>query len=166
MKDWEHLTREVAGWLREQGVEAMEGWSGNSCPSMSRPAVVVTVRGCEGQPAALARYLGERFDPETGCWQELYGRQLTLELGLDVYAPENAGQEELAAALDGLMAALGSEAPQGLQVGKLTCGQTVWDKTQRRLRQEVTAVCAVRLEAAAQEGTAFLDFELRGGWNH
>jgi hypothetical protein len=166
MKDWEHLTREVAGWLREQGVKVREGWSGKLRLPLSRPEVVVTVRRCEGQPSALARYLGERFDPETGLWQEFYGRQLTVELGLDVYAPEQAGGEELAAALDGLLGALGAEPPQGIQVEKLTCGQVVWDRDQRCLRQEVTAACAVRLEAVAREGTAFLDFELRGGWNH
>lgn len=131
---------------------------------MTAPAVVVTVRSCEAAQGGFAYYLGERYNEETARWEELYGRRLELELGLDVYAPEQSGQGQVQGLLEKLTAALTLEQPEGLRVEKLVCGELVWDQKQRRLHQEVTAKCTAWLCAAAPEETVFLDFELRGGW--
>ena len=55
---------------------------------------------------------------------------------------------------------------EGLQVEALICGEPGWDEKQRCLRQQVTAKCTAWLLAVSREETAFLDFELRGGWKH
>ena len=154
----------VARWLAERGVPAREGWSGKLRPPLNGPTVVVTVRGMQALPGALARSLGEAIDEETGGWREFYGRRLTLELGLDLYAPEETGQEELGAALDALAKALSADGPPGLRLEKLTCGEIGWDKSQRVLRQEVSGTFSAWLEAGVEENETFLEFELRGGW--
>lgn len=156
----------VERWLAERGVPAREGWSGTARPPLTGPTVVVTVRGMQALPGAFARYLGEKFDEETGGWRECYGRRLTLELGLDLYAPEETAQGELGAALDALTRTLSAECPPGLRLEKLTCGEIGWDKGQRALRQEVRGTFSAWLEAEAEEGETFLEFELRGGWKH
>ncbi len=154
----------VARRLREQGLEVRTGWSGAARQKLTGTAVIVTVRGMEALPGAFAQYLGEGFDEVTGRWREIYGRRIALELGLDLYAPEEAGQEELAAALERLTQALSADCPAGLRLEKLSCGEVDWEKDQRALRQEVTARFGVWLEARTEDGAEFLDFELRGGW--
>lgn len=164
MSACEQIAGRVTAWLRERGVEARNGWSGAERPGMSAPTVVVSVRSCEAVQGGFAHYLGERYNEETARWEELYGRRLELELGLDLYAPEQSDQGQVQELLEKLTAALTLEQPEGLRLEKLVCGELVWDQKQRRLRQEVTAKCTAWLRAAAPEETVFLDFELRGGW--
>jgi len=166
MTEFTRAAGAVARWLREQGLQAQEGWTGAARGTLTGPVAVVTVRGGEIVPGAFARYLGEGFDEETGRWRERYGRQMVLELGLDLYAPEETAQEEMGEAMDALAGCLNARCPAGLRLEKLECGELRRDKGQRVLRQEVTARFAAWLEAWAGEETEFLDFELRGGWNH
>ena len=165
MSGCEQITAAVTAWLKERGVEAVDGWSARERRAMSGPTVVVTVRSCEAGQGGFAHYLGERYSQENARWEELYGRRLEVELGLDLYAPEGTGQGEMQEMLEKLMQALTLESPEGLRLEKLCCGELGWDEKQRRLRQKVTAKYLAWLRAAAAEDESeFLEFELRGGW--
>lgn len=156
----------VCRWLNERGIPAAEGWTGQPRPCAEEPVVVVTVQEYTAATAGFEHYLGERYNEETANWEELYGRKVELTLGLDLYAPERekeAALQDLAQRLAGILTL---ETPEGLQVGKITCGKTEWDEQQRRLKREMSASCMAWLRAACAEGAEFLDFELRGGWKH
>ena len=155
----------VAAWLSEREIPALSGWRGMERKLITAPTSVVTLREYAALPAGFEHYLGERYNEETAAWEEIYGRKVELTLGLDLYAPEMGCGEDLQGLLERLTQALTLGAPAGLQVERITCGQTRWDESQRLLKREVSAVCTAWLVAVCPEGAEFLDFELRGGWN-
>lgn len=158
------LPTALCEWLSERDIPALTGWTGMERGKMDAPAVLVTVREFDARSAGFEDYLGEAYNEEKGTWEELYGKKAEVTLGLDLYAPERASEQSLQTLLERLICLLTLEAPDGLQVGKITCGQTGWDENQRRLKREVSAQCTLWLRAVCTEGTEFLDFELRGGW--
>lgn len=156
----------VTEFLTGRGVPARMGWSGEARGAVAAPLVLVTLRSYETLPGGFSHYLGERYNEDTAAWEECYGRKVAVELGLDLVAPEKCGQEQLGRLMEQLAGALAVEAPEGLQMEGITCGEPGWDEKQRCLRQQVTAKCTAWLLAVRREETAFLDFELRGGWKH
>lgn len=164
MSEGEGICAAVAAWLREQGVNAREGWSALDRVRLAAPAAVVTVREYAARPGGFENYLGERYSPEKGVWEELYGKKVEVKLGLDLYGPEVCSEQELQRTAEELVRLLTLGGPEGLQVGEVTCGETVWDEKQRLLRRTMTARCTAWLQAVGHEGAEFLDFELRGGW--
>ena len=160
----EAIRERMADYLTARGVRAVTAWPGEARPEQLEPAVVVSLRGCRVGPAGFQDYLGERYDEQTGLWEELYGRKAELTFGLDLYAPERETGEELQKAFDTLAAALTAGGPEGLAGLEFSCGETQYDSRSRRLKRPVQAVCQAYLYAAARSGELFLDFELRGVW--
>ena len=119
----------VCQWLKARDIPALEGWSGKFRPEEKECAVVVCVREYDAQNAAFAHYLGERYNEDTAAWEEVFGRKVELKLGLDLYAPEDGSEGELQRLLERLTAVLTLEAPEGIRIGAVTCGQTRWDET-------------------------------------
>lgn len=152
----------MAEYLREQGVPAVAAWPGQERLARGEPVAVVSLRECEAGPAGFQDYLGERLDERTGLWEELYGRRVTLTLGLDLYAPPETEGERLQRAFDALAQALTRGGPDGLHVQSFSCGETAYDRDSRLLKRPAQAVCGAHLYAVARPGEAFLDFELRG----
>lgn len=164
---WEmELPAALAQWLKERGIPALTGWTGEGRGPMTAPAALVTVREYTAGSAGFADYLGERYNGEKGLWEELYGKKVEAVLGLDLYAPERGSEGEMQKLLEDIVRVLSLECPEGLKVGELTCGGTKWDEKQRRLKREVSVSCTLWLQAVCSETGEFLDFELRGGWKH
>lgn len=158
----EKIRQVMAGYLNENGVPAVTAWPAEPRLEREEPAAVVSLRGCRVGPAGFQNYLGDRYDPETGRWEERYGRRAELTFGLDIYAPEKGDGEAVQAAFDALAEALILGGPEGLEVQSFSCGQTVRDGESRRLKRPVEAICTAYLCAAADAGGGFTDFELRG----
>lgn len=112
--------------------------------------------------AGFQNYLGERYDQDSGRWEERYGKKAELTFGLDIFAPEKGDGEAVQRAFDALAGALLLGGPEGMQLREFSCGQTVRDGEVRRLRRPVEAVCTAWLCAVTDAGGAFIDFELRG----
>ena len=152
----------VAGFLREQGIDAVAAWDGGERARRKAPVVVVSLRGVQGGPAGLQDYLGERLDPETGRWEELYGKRAELSLGLDIYSPEALGEAGCAAAFARLSEVLADGRLAGLSVQELSCGEAEYVREQGRFRCRASARCQVYLYARTDETGAFTDFTVRG----
>ncbi len=164
---WEEkLPAALARWFQERELPVHAGWTGEHRASVTGATAVVTVQRYEARSAGLGDYLGERYNGETGRWEEVYGRAVSATLGLDLYATERGSEGELQQLLEGLVGVLTLEPPAGLLVGDITCGETRWDEEQRCLKREVRAACTLWLQAVQAETGEFLDFELRGGWKH
>lgn len=158
----ERIRRHMADYLNSRGVNAVTAWPMSPRREWEEPVVAVSLRGCKAGPAGLQNYLGDRFDEETGRWEEKYGRRAELTFGLDIYAPEKGDGEAVQAAFDALAGALILGGPEGLEVQSFSCGQTVRDGGSRRLKRPAEAVCIAYLCAVSDAGGGFTDFELRG----
>ena len=156
------IREQMAQYLNSQGVPAFAAWPGEERLGREEPVVVVSLRSCRAGPAGFQDYLGERYDQETGQWQELYGRRCELTFGLDLYAPAQAEGEDLQAAFDTLADALNRGCPAGLSLAEFSCGETVYDRQARLLHRPAQAVYQAYLHGVTQPGGLFVDFELRG----
>ena len=148
----EQIRERVTEFLNSRGVSAVTAW-----PMAPRREPERTV-----EPGGLQNYLGDRFDEETGRWEERYGRKARLTLGLDLYAPEKGDGQAVQRAFDKLVQVFLLEEPEGLAVEELSCGETVRDGESRRLKRPVDVVCTAWLSAGTDAGGAFTDFDLRG----
>lgn len=149
----------MAGFLRERGVEAVCAWPDRARTRPAGAVAAVSLRSCEGGPAGFRDYLGERWNRESGQWEELYGRRVKLTFGLDLYAARGA---EAQAAFDRVAAAFHQEGPDGLKVLAFSSGALEYVEEWRLFLCPAQAVCEGWLCAVAQEDGAFTDFEVRG----
>ena len=160
----ERIRERMADYLRDRGIHAVTAWPGGEWTGGDGAVAAVSLRECRAAGSGFADYLGERYDEESRCWQELYGKKLELRLGLDLYAAGEGAEEEIQTAFDRLAQALHGGGPEGLKVRSYSCGETAYDRENRLFRRTVEAECAAYLYAAAEEGGAFLDFEIKGEW--
>ena len=158
----ERICHVVADYLNERGVAAVTAWPAAPRQEREEPVAVVSLRGCRAGHSGFQNYLGDRFDQETGRWEERYGKKAELTFGLDIYAPEKGGGEAVQETFDALAGALLLGGPQGMDLREFSCGQTLWDGERRRLKRPVEAVCTAWLCAVADQGSGFIDFNLRG----
>ena len=158
----EKISREMADYLSGRGVPAVTAFPAAPRKEESRPVAVVSLRGCKAAGSGFQNYLGERYEEETGRWEERYGHRAELTFGLDLYAPERGDGALLQEAFDALAGVLLFEGPEGMELKELSCGETVRDGESRRLKRPAEAVFTLCLTAAADAGGPFTDFELRG----
>lgn len=153
----------MADYLKAQGLTAVTAWDRGARRATAGAVVCVCLRGCRTGPTGFRDYLGERYDPVTERWEELYGKRAKLTFGLDLYADAQAGEEAIQEAFHRLTDALSGGGPEELTVEEISCGETEYDQDGRLMKRTVEAVCGVYLYAVTEPGGTFLDFEIRGG---
>lgn len=152
----------MASFLDLHGVRAVTAWSGGARCEVMEPTAAVTLKSCSGGPAGFRDYLGERYDQESGTWQELYGKRVKAVFGLDFYAPAETGEAGCQAAFDALAEAFQRGGPTGLTLLGFSRGKMGYDRETGLLMCEAEAVCEAYLYAVADEGGTFLDFQVKG----
>lgn len=162
MKGVEELRRALAGFLRENGLEAVEAWNGEKRPRPGKAMAAVSLRGLESGGAGFQNYLGERYDEQSGQWEERYGKRVELTFGLDLYA---ASAREVQEGIDTLRDALDREGPQGMKAVEFSAGETAYEADSRRYMCPARAKFQVWAVAAVREDGTFLDFEVKGEKN-
>jgi len=150
-------------YLADCGVNAISAWPRGDRQATTEAVVSVSLRACQAGPAGYQDYLGERVCEETGQWEEVYGRKAKMTFGLDIYALSDGGEEAIETAFDRLAEAFAKGGPEGMAVEELSCGETDYDKSGRRLKRAVKVMCSAYLYAVAKPGGAFYDFEIKGG---
>lgn len=158
----ERIRQTMADHLKEQGIAAVTAWPMTARREQEEPVVAVSLRGCRAGPGGFQNYLGDRFDEETGRWEERYGQRAELTFGLDIYAPEKGDGEAVQRTFDALAGALLLGGPEGMDLKEFSCGQTVRDPESRRLKRPAEAVFTAWLCAVSGGLAGFTDFELRG----
>lgn len=163
MAGLDEIRSRMVQFLTEQGLEAVTAWPEARRSRRDGAAAAVSLRSCEGGPAGFQDYLGERYNLDTGRWEELYGRRVKITFGLDLYAAQRSGgAAAIDQALDTLSAALNGPGPDGLNILEFSIGETQFREDSELYHCPVEAVCQARLYAVADEGGTFLDFEIRG----
>lgn len=158
MKGLQEMGQRLAAYLEENGLPAVEAWGEESRERPGRAVAAVGLRGFESGPPSFLDYLGERYDPGRGCWEELYGKRVEATFGLDVYGG-TAG--EVRRGLE-LLAGLLERGLEGLRPVGFSAGETVYDGESRRYRCPVQARFLVWATAVSRGEETFLDFEVRG----
>ena len=160
--DFATIRERMADYLQGQGIDAQCAYPETGRVRRGGAVAAVSLRACQGGPEGFRDYLGERYDQESGQWQELYGRKITLTFGLDLYAPQGCGAAGIQEAFDRMAEALRREGPPGLSLQELSCGETEFDREAGLFKRRAEACCQGYLYAVAEEGGAFLDFIVRG----
>ena len=156
------IRERMAEYLNGQGVDAVCAYPDSGRLRWKGAVAAVSLRACQGGPGGFQDYLGERYNEESGQWQELYGKKIVLTFGLDLYAPQNGGAAAIQSAFDKMAEALRREGPPGLRLLELSCGETEFDQGAGLYHRTVEALCQGYLYAVAEEGGTFLDFIVRG----
>ena len=156
------IRERMAEYLNGQGIDAVCAYPDSGRLRRKGAVAAVSLRSCQGGPGGFQDYLGERYDEESGQWQELYGKKIVLTFGLDLYAPPNGGAAAIQSAFDKMAEALRREGPPGLRLLELSCGETEFDQGAGLYHRTVEALCQGYLYAVAEEGGTFLDFIVRG----
>ncbi len=154
----------IASHLREAGLEAVTAWEGGVRLEGDCPVVAVSLRKCAVGEGGFANYLGEQWNGDTGLWEAVYGRRVSLTLGLDLYASVAVGAGAVETAFGHLVTALTETPMEGMNVEAISCGEIGYDEGERLLKQTAEAECALYLYAVSAEGDSFLDFKVKGGF--
>lgn len=162
MAGLERIREYMVTFLNARGVCAVAAWGTEARRQVTGPVAAVTLKGCSGGPSGFRDYLGERYDPEGGVWQELYGKRVKVTFGLDLYAGKEDGEAGCQAAFDRLAEALQAGGPEGLKLLEFSRGETEFDQRGGLYRCQAEAVCEAFLYAVADEGGAFLDIRVKG----
>ena len=161
MTGLDQVRQEMTAFLRQAGIHAVGAWAADRRLRHSGPVVAVALKRVTGGQVGFRDYLGERYNPEKDVWEELYGRQLGLVFGLDIYAPGEGG--DCQEVFDRLAEAFSAGGPSGLKLGTLTCGEAAYDSTAGMYRCPVELECAAWMYAVADDGGQWLtDFVVKG----
>ena len=112
----EKISQEMAKYLSGRGVPAVTAFPAAPRREETQPVAVVSLRGCKAASSGFQNYLGERYQEETGRWEERYGHRAELTFGLDLYAPERGDGEALQKAFDTLAGVLLLDGPEGMEL--------------------------------------------------
>lgn len=160
MSGLDRIREVMAGFLQAHGVEAVTAWPDSRRTRLSGAVAAVSLRRCEGGPSGFQDYLGERFNENTGAWEELYGKKLTVTFGLDLYAPAQGGAGACQAAFEALADAFQAGGPDGLAVLEFSQGEARFQDG--LFCCPVEAVCQCYLYAVAGDDGTWTDFEIKG----
>lgn len=155
----------LADYLAGRGIHAVTAWPEERRKRHGDPVVAVSLEEVHSGSSGFQNYLGERYNPETRRWEELYGKKLDLTFGLHIYGGREQGAAGCGSCFDALAGALSAGGPEGLRLGSLSCGETSFDQDTGMFLCPAKLNASAWLYAAAEEdGGALLDFEVRGVW--
>ena len=160
MKEILKIREAVLQALRAAGMTALEAYPAQWAREYAGAVATVDVGTVDGTVMGFCSYLGEVYDPEKGTVRELYGKRLEAEIWVDVYGGKASEcQEGCCQAADVLLGGL----PSGIRPGELSWEGLVWEKETALFRRRGRLRCgAVFVAETTEDGTAFLDFQLKG----
>ena len=155
------LRSELTAQLNRAGIPAMAAYEPERQVRRTEPVAAVSLAKVVCAPGGFRDYLGRRTAAD-GTEEELYGRAAELTLALDIYAPRDGGESAARETMERLAEELAGQGAAGLTVLELESGQAEFLESRGLYRLPVKCVCRGWLTAAAREGGAFVDIEVRG----
>ena len=159
MRDTEQLVEELAGHLKEAGLDAVTAWQEESRARAGDAVVSVSLRGVKSRESGFQGYLGERYNEELGRWEDRYGKELEITFALDVWG---ATARQVRMGAEKLRLSMEQGGPEGMTAVEFSSGETGYDSRERRYVCPAQAVFRVWAEIWTGEEGSFLDFEVRG----
>ena len=160
MKDLTQVRDAVIHALQEAGLTAMVAYPPERMRAYDQTVVTVDVGTAEGGPLGFCNYLGEVYDQKKGTVLEIYGKQLSAEILVDVRGNRAAEcQQGCQQAAEVLLGGL----PTGIRAEELVWEGLHWEKeTELFLRRGRLRCQAVFVAQSDEDGETFLDFQLKG----
>lgn len=155
------LREAVAEQLRQAGVNALAAMEPARAARWRQAAAAVSLSRVECAQGGFEDYLGTRRE-EAGEEREVYGRQAEITLGIEIFAPRDAGAGACQEAAERVMESLIRQGAAGLAALEIQAGETEFLERDGLYRQKVTCRCMAWLLAQAGEGERFVDFEVKG----
>ena len=155
------LREAVAEQLRQSGVNALAAMEPARAARWRQAAAAVSLSRVECAQGGFEDYLGTRRE-EAGGEREVYGRQAEITLGIDIFAPRDAGAGVCQEAAERVMESLIRQGAAGLAALELQAGEVEFLERDGLYRQKVTCRCMAWLLAQTGEGERFADFEVKG----
>ena len=163
MTAMKQVRRAVTAAIENAGCAAAGAYDEERLKRRDCAVAAVGLREARIEGAGLTDYLGRRVSEETQESVEVYGRQMTLALSLDVYAPRTLGAAGCETAAETITQAMLTALPEGLRLEALKWDEIAWDKTSGMFRLCARAEYRAYFVAeAADENTVFTDFVLKG----
>lgn len=156
------LRQSAVELLREYGVYAVTAMEPESRKRWDGPVAAVSLDRVVCAAGGFKDFLGLRDNPDTGGQDELYGKEVEITLGLDLYAPRNGGESACRQAADLLAEALTCRGVGGLPVEELRTDSVEFLERDGLYHLPVKCICRGWLVAAVDSSGAFADFEVKG----
>lgn len=161
MKELTQIAQAVMQAFEAGGLKATETFPDCRQMETEQPLAAVRVRTAESKTMGFCNYLGQVWDAQAGTERELYGKQLDAVIAVDIRGRRAAdcerGCEQAAEIL------LGGGLPSGIRAGELSWEGLTWEReTERFLRRGKFRCAAVFTAQSREDGSAFLDFRLKG----
>lgn len=156
------LRESMTAFLQREGVPALTAWPQRARERVEEALVVLDILEFKAEPSGFRNYLGDRFDPDTQAWQELYGQRAEVTFSLTVFSPADQGAVHCQQVLEGLAQALSQAGPAGLTVREFSWKKISYDGDTGAFCCEAAAQCGALLYAVTDEQGTFLEFEVRG----
>lgn len=160
MRELQKVQAAVIAVLRQAGLSALEAFPQGRARRCTEAVAAVGVGAAEGKTLGFCNYLGQIYDEDAGTVRERYGKQVEAVIQVDVRAERAADCEAgCAAAAEALLFGL----PAGIRPGELRWETLQWEReTELFLRRGSLQCSALFTATEAEDGTAFLDFVLKG----
>lgn len=157
----------VTQQLQKAGVDAVEAMEPERVLRRRSPAAAVALAGVTCAAGGFQDYLGLERDQANGEQREVFGREAELTLGLDIFAPRDAGAAACRETAEQAANELLFRGAAGLPVTELTVGETEFLERDGLYRLPVRCRCRAWLTARSggEESGTLTDFEVRGTMN-
>lgn len=158
----ETLRQSVVSALKAGGLQAVAAMEPQARRRWDGPVAAVSLSAVRCAPGGFQNYLGVRKDPQTGREEEQYGRQVELELALDLYTSRAGGEGACQRALALAAQILLSGGAGGLDVVELTAQEVQFLDGDGLYHMPVRCRCQGWLIARTDSSGTFTDFEVKG----
>lgn len=152
----------TAELLRESGVQAVAAMEAAPRKRWEEPVAAVSLSKLVCAPGGFRDYLGLREDPDSGGQEEIYGREVELTLGLDVYAPRESGESACQQVACRMAEVLACRDLAGLSVEEFETGAVEFLERDGLYHLPAQCRCRGWMAAEADGSGSFVDFEVKG----
>lgn len=160
----EQIISAMEAFIQGEGLDTVRTFSREKVRRLSAPLVAVGLKQAEAASQGFYDYLGQVYNDQTECCEDLYGKRLNLEFTLNIYVPLNGerGSSACYEVFSKLSDALSLGRCPGIRVTAYDCGEITFDSTVGLCR----CPCGIKASAfvyARQLGDGvFTDFILKG----
>lgn len=159
----ETIIQALLNTLSKAGIRCVSQYPMDALEPENGAVVCVGVKSSRLLSSGAGEYLGIR-EAESGNRSEVFGFRLELNLGLDIFAPDEEGEGALGCvSMFSLISDALYELPSGLKNRELVCGAPKPDGLTEMYHCPCELRCAAYLVCEADDETGeFADFVLRG----